>query len=289
MQAQSVTLISKRSSSTRQEGGLWLSGVKKKPLPEKPLITIITATFNAAEYFPGTVESIRNQTYKNAEWIVIDGASNDGTVDLIRQNEDVIDYWMSEPDGGIYDAWNKALLKATGTWLIFIGAGDNLSDGWLETVASSSEVPDLIYGDCLMCSADGQRRFLRRLSSWDVQRKKLLRAMTLPHTGMAHHHRLFASGARFDPAYRFAGDWEFLRRVAPTRGRYEKGKLQAVMRLGGVGNNPVSIRRAYDEIHKIHECYGTRMSIVEWCKCKIKMTAAACPQLYILLQALRWR
>lgn len=218
----------------------------------------------------------------------MDGASKDGTVDLIRQNEDIIDYWVSEPDGGIYDAWNKLLPKAAGTWLIFIGAGDILGDGWLETVASSSEVADIVYGDCQMCSADGQRRFLRRLSSWDQQRKELLRSMTLPHTGMAHHHRLFASGARFDPAYRIAGDWEFLLRVAPARGHYVTGKIQAVMRLGGVGNNPVSIRQAYDEVRKVHERYGSRMPIGERCKWQVKLAAAACPRLYRLLQALRW-
>lgn len=78
-----------------------------------PLFTIITAVFNAEKTFPHLVESIAKQTFKDFEFIVIDGGSKDSTVDIIKQNESHISKWVSEKDNGIYDAWNKGLKMAS--------------------------------------------------------------------------------------------------------------------------------------------------------------------------------
>ena len=139
------------TSPVRFEGGMRFKGMRRVPQPDKPLITIITATFNAAEYLPYTIRSIRAQEYENIQWIVVDGASKDGTVDLLKENEDVIDYWMSEPDEGIYDAWNKACLHVRGEWIQFIGAGDELASTTVLTQMSEFLVnayPDheIVYG-----------------------------------------------------------------------------------------------------------------------------------------------
>ena len=85
----------------RQEGGTRKHGKLKPNEPGMPLISIITATFNASKFIPDTIRSIRAQSYPNIEWIIIDGGSTDTTVDLLRANEDLIDYWLSEPDCGI--------------------------------------------------------------------------------------------------------------------------------------------------------------------------------------------
>jgi cellulose synthase/poly-beta-1,6-N-acetylglucosamine synthase-like glycosyltransferase len=118
-------LILPEGEGRKGEGGLRTQGYFKQSLPDKPLITIITSTYNAAEYLPRTIKSVREQTYTNIEWIIVDGNSKDNTVELIRQNEDVIDYWVSEPDSGIYDAWNKGVSLANGDWIAFLGAGDS--------------------------------------------------------------------------------------------------------------------------------------------------------------------
>lgn len=86
------------------------SDVNKFPTEEiqnlnQPLITIIAATYNAEKHLPTLINSIREQTYSKVELIVIDGASHDKTLDILRANEDVVSYWLSEPDAGIYDAW----------------------------------------------------------------------------------------------------------------------------------------------------------------------------------------
>lgn len=92
----------------------------------KPTISIITVTFNAANVLPGLIESLRAQSDQDFEWIVVDGASMDGTVNIIQSASDVVSKWVSEPDFGIYHAMNKAIDRATGEYYLVMGADDRL-------------------------------------------------------------------------------------------------------------------------------------------------------------------
>jgi glycosyltransferase involved in cell wall biosynthesis len=114
------------------EGGLRLNSVFKKNLPEKPLITIITVIFNGEKYFQETIDSIKKQTYKNYEFIVIDGGSKDKTIDIIKKNSNIIDYWISEDDKGLYDAFNKGLRLAKGEFVGIINSDDTYEANALE-------------------------------------------------------------------------------------------------------------------------------------------------------------
>lgn len=107
-------------------GGLRTKGIQKKSEPEKPLITVVTVVFNGEKTLEQTIQSVVNQTYDNVEYIIIDGASTDRTLDIIKKYEDKIDYWQSESDKGIYDAMNKGIGLAKGEFLIFLGADDLL-------------------------------------------------------------------------------------------------------------------------------------------------------------------
>lgn len=97
-------------------------------LDQRPLISIITVVYNGVIFIEQTIQSVINQKYKNYEYIIIDGGSVDGTLDVIRQYEDSIDYWLSEPDKGIYDAMNKAIELVNGDWVVFLNAGDQFSN-----------------------------------------------------------------------------------------------------------------------------------------------------------------
>ena len=88
------------------------------------LISVVTVSYNAVLTIEQTILSVINQTYPNVEYIIIDGGSTDGTVDIIKKYADKIAYWVSEPDKGIYDAMNKRWLKATGDFIQFLNAGD---------------------------------------------------------------------------------------------------------------------------------------------------------------------
>lgn len=92
------------------------------------LITVITVVFNGNDSLEETIQSVINQTYDNVEYIVIDGGSTDGTLDIIKQHEGKIDRWLSEEDSGIYDAMNKGINLANGEWINFMNSGDVFHD-----------------------------------------------------------------------------------------------------------------------------------------------------------------
>jgi glycosyltransferase involved in cell wall biosynthesis len=111
------------------EGGLRMKGYFKKTYSDKPLVTIITVIYNDELHVEETILSVIKQTYDNIEYIIIDGGSNDATVDIIRKYEDKIDYWVSESDKGIYDAMNKGtILASENSYLMWINSGDLLVD-----------------------------------------------------------------------------------------------------------------------------------------------------------------
>lgn len=133
-----------------------------------PTFSIITVTYNASDCLEKTIKSIVNQSYPNIEYILVDGASTDGTIDIIKQYEANVSYWMSEPDTGLYDAMNKGLQKATGDYIWFVNAGDLLySDNTVEKIAALIEeggvIPDIIYGDSMIIDEHGNELGLRRL------------------------------------------------------------------------------------------------------------------------------
>lgn len=106
------------------EGGLRKSGYFKKNMQGQPLVSIITAVYNDADYIEETIQSVISQTYPNIEYIIIDGGSGDGTLDIIKKYESAVDYWISEKDSGLYDALYKGFSLANGTYLSYINAGD---------------------------------------------------------------------------------------------------------------------------------------------------------------------
>lgn len=127
-------------------------------------LSVITVTYNSRELLMRTMESIRNQTCREIEYIVVDGASGDGTATLLGENPDVVTRWISEPDKGIYDAMNKGLAMATGEYVWFINAGDEIhSPDTVERIFGSRTGADLYYGDTIIIDPEGGEIGLRRL------------------------------------------------------------------------------------------------------------------------------
>lgn len=112
-------------------------------------ISVVTVCLNAEKYLQATMDSVFSQDYPNLEYVVIDGDSTDGTVDIIKKNAGKISFWKSEKDAGIYDAMNKGLAHCSGEWIIFMNAGDRFyGSETLKKVASYlTPESDLVYGD----------------------------------------------------------------------------------------------------------------------------------------------
>jgi glycosyltransferase involved in cell wall biosynthesis len=239
-------------------------------MPDVPLISIITATFNAAEQLPHTLASLRAQTFRNFEWIVIDGGSTDGTPALLRDAQDMLSYWVSEPDSGIYDAWNKGCARARGEWLMFLGAGDVLAapdvfEGFLATLAASGKHRPLVYGRALLLSALDRQPMDELGQPWPQLRDKweIGRPALPPHGATLHHRSLFADKTPFDTRYRIAADSKMLLgaiRIAPPA--YVDCVLVGVP-IGGVSFRFGTARAVAAEVRAINRELGIRVPMGE--------------------------
>ncbi len=123
-----------------------------------PTISVITIVYNAIDLLEDTIQSVIQQTYPNIEYIIVDGGSKDGTLQIIERFKDHISQWISEPDKGLYDAMNKGLKMATGDFVWFINAGDKINE--LDTVDKMmthyTANTDILYGEVMMVNEEGR-------------------------------------------------------------------------------------------------------------------------------------
>lgn len=181
-----------------------------------PLISLVVATHNAARSLPRCLDSLRAQAFRDFEVIVMDGASTDGTVELLRASGDVVTQWRSEADSGIYQAWNKALPLARGEWIAFLGADDWLWDG--EALARLAPqlreaLPRYRIVYSRLRQVDEAGGVVDELGEpWEAFRARFRSHACLPHPGLMHHRSLFERHGGFDESFRLAADYEFLLR-----------------------------------------------------------------------------
>ena len=234
-----------------------------------PLITVIVAVFNGAKTLQQCIDSIAQQTYPNKELIIIDGGSKDGTVDLLEKNRNKFSYWISEPDRGIYNAWNKGLAKAQGEWICFLGADDYFWDTTvLERMAVQLEMlPTNIrvaYGQIMLVSDDG--KLPSPLGESWAQLKELFRQfMCIPHVGTMHRRSLFEQHGKFDESFRIAGDYELLlRELKISDAAFIPHIITAGQRLGGISTDTTNYLRIELEVRRAQRMHGPKLSLGNW-------------------------
>lgn len=181
-----------------------------------PKFSIITVTYNAAAVIEDTLQSVITQTYKNIEYIIVDGASTDRTMEIIGRYRKHIHTVVSEPDRGLYDAMNKGIRLATGDYVCFLNAGDELhEDDTLQLIVHSltglTGLPDVIYGRTAIVDEEGHFLRMRRLEppenlTWHSFRQGML----------VCHQAFFARrdhAMPYDLRYRFSADFDWCIRV----------------------------------------------------------------------------
>jgi glycosyltransferase involved in cell wall biosynthesis len=125
-------------------------GIRIKQTSNKEfLVSVVCVTLNSAKALPSLLRSIREHKTEAVEFVVIDGKSFDGTVDILKENEDIIDFWISKPDNGIYDAMNRAVNYIKGQWVIFLGADDLLLNGFNKMISRLEDPNSIYYGNIL--------------------------------------------------------------------------------------------------------------------------------------------
>ena len=172
----------------------------------KTKLSIITINYNNLAGLKKTVESVVNQTYQEFEYIVIDGGSTDGSKEFIESQRNKIDYWVSEPDNGIYNAMNKGILNASGEYLLFLNSGDHLFDNKVINANIQYILKyDLIYFDLQMISAASTKiaSYPERLRFSDLY------FGSLPHPATFIKKTLFEKVGFYDENLNIVSDWKF--------------------------------------------------------------------------------
>ncbi|MBC7804134.1 MAG: glycosyltransferase [Candidatus Parcubacteria bacterium] len=202
----------------------------------QPLISIVTAVRNGLPFLVDTLESVAHQDYPAKEHWVIDGGSTDGTTALIRQREASLAGWVTEPDSGIAEAFNKGLARARGDYVMFLNADDALASpsalAALVAGARERNWPAVVFGDCdLVDRKTGE--FLYRYI-YHFSRRRFLRFSIPPHPGMLMHRRFFERFGRFDTSFRIAMDYELQLRGFPEIEPVRVPVLVTRVRTGGM-------------------------------------------------------
>ncbi|MFD1095226.1 glycosyltransferase family 2 protein [Salegentibacter chungangensis] len=170
-------------------------------------ISIITVNYNNLEGLRKTLQSVFDQTFQEFEFIVIDGASTDGSKEYIEKFQRKIDYWVSEPDEGIYDAMNKGIDQASGKYLSFLNSGDYyVSKDVLSKFIEAEPKKDIVYGDVLI-EVKGAKQ-IKKMPEVTGFVESLTH--TINHQAIFFRQRLFQNGARYNCDYRIIADWIFI-------------------------------------------------------------------------------
>ena len=208
-------------------------------------ISVITVAYNAEETIMDTIKSVATQSYSSIEHIIVDGASTDKTVDIIREYEGLVHAWISEPDKGIYDAMNKGITMATGDIIGFLNADDIYADsGVLSRVAEllKNKNIDACFADLNFINSQG--KMVRRYSSSRFRPERLAYGWMPAHPTLYVRKLLFSKVGLFRIDYKIAADYEWIVRLFVT---YKTSwcyvpDVWVHMRLGGVSTKGLRSR-----------------------------------------------
>lgn len=260
-----------------------------------PRVTIITTTLNAESGLPSTIASLRAQRDQGFEWVVVDAGSTDGTIACLESARDVVSVVVTSPGVGIAAGWNTGVHWATGEWLLFLGAGDEL--GSPEVLGNMAQFLDtayprhtMVHGRIALIEQGSRRQLELRGEPCDVfsGRWALFRPELPVHPEVFHHRSLFDAGERFDTRYRYASDTDFLLRQAFRKRFLFVPLTVARMEFGGITGQLQNLRAVSLETRDIAERYGFHAPLLHRCTQHSKLWIADRLAQFLPASALRW-
>ena len=223
-------------------------------------VSIITVVYNASKTIKQTIQSVLNQTYPNTEYIIIDGGSTDGTIDIIREFQDKIDIFVSEKDDGLYDAMNKGIKQASGEIIGILNSDDTYVENAVSIVVDSfkSRQMDVLYGNALLVD-DTPETSLYDCS--DIE--ELWYRMAIPHPAAFVRKEVYEKFGTFDTQYQIAADYDLMLRL------YCKG-----VKFGHIDEILTHFRKGGMCMVRAHEAMVESLSValkyIEYCRNKEK-------------------
>jgi Glycosyl transferase family 2 len=221
-------------------GGRRLKGIVAENSADCPLVSVVTVLFNGRPCVEGCLDSVARQDYPNIEHIVIDGGSTDGTIDILRQYDNQLAFWKSEPDRGVYDAWNKGLREARGEWICFLGADDEFLTGAVSAYmafAANNPQAEYLSSKVRWVHPSGYERTIGGAWTWD----KFSQSMCTAHVGSMHRRNLFDRLGIYDTSYRIVADYELLLRARQHLNAAYMPITTAMMRAGGISDSAAAL------------------------------------------------
>lgn len=247
-----------------------------------PKLTIITPSYNQANFLERTILSVLNQNYPNLEYMIVDGGSTDHSVEVIKKYEKYLSWWVSEKDNGQVHAINKALERATGDYIGFQNSDDVYFPGTFTRFgkAAQKQADDIIYGDLYMITPDDEVTEILKTTSYDFD-CQILEGMQIHNQSLFFKRELVDKYGKFDESYRFAFDYEFIT-------RYTQHKSTTTRKIDGLGgalrvhpdakSSTIAISVGKVEHEKIQKLYNSTIGSgasnkIKYLWCRIRKVA----------------
>ncbi len=223
-----------------------------------PLVSIVTPSSNQAQFLEETICSVLQQDYPQLEYIIVDGGSSDGSLDIVRRYQDRLAWWVSEPDRGQTDAINKGFAHARGEILAWLNSDDVYLPGAVaQAVAYLQEHPEagMVYGDANLVDETGG--YLGRFPARQTDFRRLMRgSVHIPQQSAFFRAGLWRQVGPLDPTFYFAMDYDLWVRLAKISVLEYTPQLWSNFRLHGQGKTAISDDRCYPEMLRVHRREG---------------------------------
>ena len=265
-------LVAPVGEGRKGEGGLRTRRCFKCSLPGKPLVTLITVVYNGQGHLERAIRSVLGQAYDNIEYIIVDGGSNDGTLGIIQSFDHAVDYWVSERDGGIYDAMNKGIHLASGEIVGLVNSDDFLYEHAILAVVQAVSDRDPLPYVCAAIELMNERGqvFGIKRPAGDLKMDCMkYREMPYPHPGLFMPLQLYKALGLYKTTYPLRADYEHsIRLINSNSKRVVLTEPTGVFSRGGAsdsfGKSDETRRRLIAETKEILGSYGVSAARRRW-------------------------